>query len=40
MIVPYIEVDHLGSTLIVDTSVGEIVLLDRVCRDCDLKIAD
>ena len=33
-------VDHLGSTLIVDTSVGEIVLLDRVCRGCDLEIAD
>ena len=34
------KVDHLGSTLIVDTSVGEIVLLDRVCRGCELENAD
>ena len=36
----YLEVDHLGSTLIVDTFVGKIVLLDRVCRSCELEIAD
>ena len=35
-----LEVSHLGSTLIVGTSVGEIVLLDRVCRGCELRIAD
>ena len=33
-------VDHLGSTLIKDTSVGEIVLLDRMCRSCEHEIAD
>ena len=32
--------NHLGSTLIVDTSVGEIVLLDRVYRSCELEDAD
>ena len=26
----YLEIDHSGSTLIVDTFVGDIVLLDRV----------
>ena len=31
MIILCLEVDHLGSTLIVDTSVGEIVLLGQVC---------
>ena len=33
-------VDHLGSTLIEDTFVGEIVLLDRVCRGGKLETAD
>ena len=40
MITPCLEVDHLGSTFIKDTSVGEIVLLDRVCRGFRLEIAD
>ena len=40
MIVLCLEVDHLDSTLIVDTSIGEIVLLDRVCRGCELETAD
>ena len=40
MIIPCLEVDHLGSTLNVDTSIGEIVLLDRVCRGCELENAD
>ena len=31
--------NHLGSILMVDTSVGEIVLLDRVCLGCDLETA-
>ena len=35
-----LEVDHLGSMLVVDTSVGEIVLLDRVCHGCELETAD
>ena len=30
----------MGSTLIVDTSIGEIVLLDCVCCGCLLEIAD
>ena len=30
----------MGSTLIVDTSVGEIVLFDGVCRGCELENAD
>ena len=34
-----VEVNHLGSTLIVGTSIGEIVLLDRVCRGCELETA-
>ena len=34
-----LAVDHLGSTLIVDTSIGEIVLLDRVCRGYELETA-
>ena len=33
-------VDVLGSTLIEDTSIGEIVLLDRVCRSCKLETAN
>ena len=36
----YLEIDHSGSTLIVDTFVGDIVLLDRVWCDCTLVIAD
>ena len=40
MIIPCLEVDHLGSTLIMDTFVGEIVLLDRVCCGCELETAD
>ena len=40
MIILCLEVDHLGSTLIVDTSTREIVLLDRVCRGCKLETAD
>ena len=40
MIVLCLEVDHLGSTLIVDTSIGEIVLLDRVCCGCELETAN
>ena len=35
-----LEVNHLGSMLIVGTSVGEIVLLDRVCRGCELETVD
>ena len=40
MIIRCLEVDHLGSTLIMDTSVGEIVLWDRVCRGCELETTD
>ena len=40
MITLCLEVNHLGTTLIVDTSVGEIVLLDRVCRGYELETAD
>ena len=40
MITLCLEVDHSGSMLIVDTSVGEIVLLDRVCCGCELETAD
>ena len=40
MIIPYLEVNHLGSTLIVDTFVGEIVLLDQIYRGCELETAD
>ena len=36
----YLEIDHSGSTLIVDTFVGDIVLLDRVWCGCMLVIAD
>ena len=31
---------HLASTLLVDTPVGGLVPLDRVCRGCELVIAD
>ena len=40
MIIPCLEVDHLGSTFIVDTSITEIVLLDRVCRGYELETTD
>ena len=40
MITLCLEVDHSGSMLIVDTSVGEIVLLDRVCRGSELVTAN
>ena len=40
MITSCVEVDHLCSTFIMDTSVGEIVLLDRVCHSCELENAD
>ena len=40
MITSCLEVDHFGSTLIMDTFVGEIVMLDRVCRGCELETAD
>ena len=40
MITLCVEVDHLDSILIVDTSVGEIVLLGQVCRGCELENAD
>ena len=40
MIIPCLEVDDLGSTLIVDTSVGETVLLDQVCLGCELETAN
>ena len=39
-ITSYLEIDHSGSTLIVDTFVGDIVLLDRVWYGCMLVIAD
>ena len=39
-ITSYLEIDHSGSTLIVDTFVGDIVLLDRVWCGCMLVIAD
>ncbi|GFZ10833.1 hypothetical protein Acr_22g0002310 [Actinidia rufa] len=35
-----LEVDLLDSTLLVDTPVGGVVLLNRVCRGCVLVIAD
>ena len=35
----YLEIDHSGSTLIVDTFVGDIVLLDRVWCGCMLVTA-
>ena len=39
-ITSYLEINHSGSTLIVDTFVGDIVLLDRVWCGCMLMIAD
>ena len=35
-----LEVKLFGSILIVDTFIGEIVLLDQVCRSCELENAD
>ncbi|XP_057499379.1 uncharacterized protein LOC130783656 [Actinidia eriantha] len=35
-----LEVDLLGSTLLVDTPIGGVVSLNRVCRGCVLVIAD
>ena len=40
LITSYLEVDHSGSTLIVDTFVGDIVLWNQVGCDCMLVIAD
>ena len=40
IITPYLEVDYLGSTLIMDTSIGEIVLFNKVCRGYELVIAN
>ena len=34
-----LEVDHLGSMLTMDTPVGGLVPLDRVCRNCELIIS-
>ena len=38
-IASHLEIDHSGSTLIVDTFVGNIVLLDRVWCGCMLVTA-
>ena len=38
-ITSYLEINHSGSTLVVDTFVGDIVLLDRVCCGCILVTA-
>ena len=35
-----LEVDCLGSTLTVDTPIGGLVPLDRVCRNCEIIISD
>ena len=35
-----LEVDRLGSTLTVDTLVGGLVSLGRVCRNCEIIISD
>ena len=35
-----LEVNHSGSTLITETFVGEIVMLDRVCLDCEFMTVD
>ena len=39
-ITSYLEIGHSSSTLIVDTFVGDIVMLDRVWCGCMLVIAD
>ena len=39
MIALCVEVNHLSSTFIEDTSVGEIVLLDRVCLGYEFETA-